>query len=82
MQISESRYAPAWEKLKAERKVILVAPKGSHNRIVKGIKRRRDKDVLFLFRIRNDGMTHKITVTSEANVLTLVLSLIVTVHGL
>lgn len=49
-----SRYTPIWRELKTKGKVRLTAPTILHKRIIKAVKKRKDKDLAYRFSLSED----------------------------
>ena len=64
-----SRYLPIWIQLKAKRNVSVTAPPHFHMRIIKAVKKRRDKDVAFLYQLAESGHKHFIKFKIEGTVI-------------
>ena len=59
-----SRYLPIWLQLKEKKSVAITAPPQFHTRIIKAVKKRRDKDVAFLYQLAESGHKHFIKIHS------------------
>jgi hypothetical protein len=55
-----SRYLPIWLQLKEKGECKITAPPQFHKRIVKALKKRRDKDTLFLYQLAESNRKHTI----------------------
>ena len=65
-----SRYTPIWIALKRDNKVSIVAPPILHKRIIKAVKKRRDKDIERKYLLAESGHNPgKIIAKSEGNIL-------------
>lgn len=64
-----SRYLPIWLKLKRDKKCDVTAPPQFHIRIIKAVKKRRDKDTAFLYQLAESGHKHFIKFRIEGTVI-------------
>lgn len=64
-----SRYLPIWLQLKEKKSVAITAPPQFHIRIIKAVKKRRDKDVAFLYQLAESGHKHFIKFKIEGTVI-------------
>lgn len=63
IQPQTSKYLPIWNKLKADKYCVIIAPIVHHKKIIKMVRRRRDKDLNYLFELSEQHKIHKINVT-------------------
>lgn len=66
-----SQYQPAWNKLKREGKVRLVAAPEMHERIWNAIRKRKNRDLGFKLECAEQYKSASLTRSSEGNVLTI-----------
>jgi len=64
-----SRYLPIWLQLKKNKECSVTAPPQFHVRIIKAVKKRRDKDVAFLYQLAESGHKHFIKFKIEGTVI-------------
>lgn len=64
-----SRYLPIWLQLKTKKECKVTAPPHFHMRIIKAVKKRRDKDVAFLYQLAESGHKHFIKFKIEGSVI-------------
>lgn len=77
-----SRYLPIWLELKEHGICRITAPPVFHRRIVKAVKKRRDKDLAFLFYLKEDHKQHTIKYKVEGSVITFTLHISLSIRGL
>jgi len=75
-------YLPIWETLKAQNKCTITAPPHFHKRIIKAVKKRRDKDIAFLYTLKEAGRKHKITYVISATTVTFSLTTELSIQGI
>lgn len=64
-----SRYLPIWIALKSKGNCAITAPPQFHIRIIKAVKKRRDKDTAFLYQLAESGHKHRIKFQIEGTVI-------------
>lgn len=64
-----SRYLPIWLELKEKGKCKLAAPPALHPRIIKAVKKRRNKDIAFSYAIAEDHKKAKLHFESKGSFL-------------
>jgi hypothetical protein len=65
-----SKYLPIWKSLKETGTCRLTAPPIFHKRIVKAVQKRRDKDLGFLYILKEQNLKHRITYDIHGTVIT------------
>lgn len=64
-----SRYLPIWLRLKDKKECKITAPPQFHMRIIKAVKKRRDKDTAFLYDLAESGHKHMIKFHIDGSVI-------------
>lgn len=77
-----SRYLPIWLELKAKGNCRITAPQQFHTRIIKAVKKRRDKDTLFLYTLAETHKKHTIKYKIEGSVIHFRLIIELSLYGL
>ena len=68
-----SKYLPIWKQLKDTGSCRITAPPIYHKKIIKAVKKRRDKDLAFLYQLQEDHRKHKIKYTINGSVIEFIL---------
>jgi len=66
-------YQDAWEKLKADKKVVMAAPVAFHARIIKAIKKEKYNDLEYKYLLGEQGLEAVIASYTEQSRITVVL---------
>jgi len=77
-----SRYLPIWKELKAKGKCRITAPPTAHRRIIKAVKKRRDKDTEFLYELAESNKSHRLRIEIAGSIITFTLNTFLTLRGL
>jgi hypothetical protein len=80
-----SKYLPIWKQLKATGSCRVTAPPQYHKKIIKAVRKRRDKDLAFLYLLRDEHKQHSITATVSPETPTIIefkLKIELTLQGL
>lgn len=68
-----SRYLPIWNELKDKKKCRLVAPITLHPRIIKAVKKRKDRDIAYSYQLAENCQKAKLHFKSNGNVIEITL---------
>ena len=77
-----SRYLPIWIELKQHGICRITAPPHFHKRLIKAVKKRRDKDLAFLYNLQEDNKKHTIKYSIDGSVIIFTLKIELSLHGL
>jgi len=77
-----SRYLPIWISLKETGVCRITAPPQFHKRIVKAVKKRRDKDLAFLYQLQEANRKHTIKYKIDGSVIQFKLHIELSLRGL
>jgi|688.fasta_scaffold737490_1 hypothetical protein len=77
-----SKYLPIWKSLKETGHCRITAPPIYHKRIIKAVRKRRDKDVFFLYTLAEKNYTHRMTYTINGTVIEFRLKQYLSINGL
>ena len=82
IHIQISKYRPIWEALKRDKICRITAPTIHHRKIIKMVRRRRDKDTAYLYELAERNKVHEIKASIAGTVITFTLKESITYHGL
>ena len=77
-----SKYLPIWLELKQKGICRITAPPQYHRRLVKAVKARRDKDLAFLYLLKDQDKKHTIKYKIEGTVITFTLKIELSLQGI
>lgn len=77
-----SRYLPIWISLKETGECRITAPPVFHSRIIKAVKKRRDKDLAFLYLLHESHRKHTIKYKIDGSVIHFTLRIELSLRGL
>lgn len=77
-----SKYLPIWNLLKQDKTCRITAPINQHRKIIKMVRRTRDKDTAYLYDLAESHKEHEIKAASNNTIITFTLIERITLHGL
>ncbi len=82
IELQTSRYLPIWKELKDKGSCRITAPPQFHARLIKAVKKRRDKDLAFLHQLAEENKKHRIGYRISGTVITFHLRIELSINGL
>lgn len=73
--VSTSKYAPIWNRLKADRKVSVAIPSPLHRRLIKAVIKRKNEDLGYKYLLGEQGKKAILEYTIHEQVITFKLTL-------
>jgi hypothetical protein len=85
MALSDSnKYLPIWNALKRNGSCRITAPTNQHRKIIKMVRRTRDRDLEYLYMLSESNRIHQIkaSITPNSNIITFTLTERINLNGL
>lgn len=82
IELQTSRYLPIWLSLRKTGKCSITAPPHHHKRIIKAVKKRRDKDIAYRYALAEKNQSHRLKFVIEGTVIHFTLTTVSTLAGL
>lgn len=82
IELQTSRYLPIWLELKEKGTCRITAPPHFHARIIKAVKKRRDKDTAFLYELAESHRKHRIGYRINGTVISFTLKTELSITGI
>lgn len=79
---TDSKYLPIWNRLKQTKLCKITAPINQHRKIIKMVRRTRDRDTEYLYELAEQNKEHMIKAAITDTVITFTLTERITLYGL